>query len=110
MEIANSHLMAIAPTGSISYLSSCTPSLQPIVSPVEVRKEGKIGRVYVPAYQISFDNMQYYAMDAYEIGPKAIIDIAAAAQTHIDQAISLTLFFKDDATSRDLNKGVYLRV
>jgi ribonucleoside-diphosphate reductase alpha chain len=103
--IANSHLMAIAPTGSISYLSSCTPSLQPIVSPVEVRKEGKIGRVYVPAYQISFDNMQYYAMDAYEIGPKAIIDIAAAAQTHIDQAISLTLFFKDDATSRDLNKA-----
>ncbi|MFL1073755.1 ribonucleotide-diphosphate reductase subunit alpha, partial [Mycoplasmopsis synoviae] len=35
--LANSHVLAVAPTGSISYLSSCTPSLQPVVSPVEVR-------------------------------------------------------------------------
>ncbi|PPE05484.1 class 1b ribonucleoside-diphosphate reductase subunit alpha [Williamsoniiplasma lucivorax] len=106
--LANSHLMAIAPTGSISYLSSCTPSLQPIVSSVEVRKEGKIGRVYVPAYNINFDNMGYYALGAYELGPEPIIDIAAAAQQHIDQAISLTLFMNDNVTTRDLNKA-YIR-
>lgn len=103
--IANSHLMAIAPTGSISYLSSCTPSLQPVVAPVETRKEGKLGRVYVPAYQIDFDNMQYYAQAAYELGPDPIIDIVAAAQQHVDQAISLTLFMSDTATTRDLNKA-----
>ncbi|AOG61040.1 ribonucleotide-diphosphate reductase subunit alpha [Spiroplasma helicoides] len=103
--IANSHLMAVAPTGSISYLSSCTPSLQPVVSPVEVRKEGKLGRVYVPAYNISFENMSYYALGAYEVGPDPIIDIAAAAQQHVDQAISLTLFMKDTVTTRDLNKA-----
>nr|WP_250638289.1 hypothetical protein [Spiroplasma clarkii] len=103
--IANSHLMAVAPTGSISYLSSCTPSLQPVVSPVEVRKEGKLGRVYVPAYDISFDNMEYYALGAYELGPGPIIDIVAAAQQHVDQAISLTLFMTDSATTRDLNKA-----
>ncbi|AKX33760.1 ribonucleotide-diphosphate reductase subunit alpha [Spiroplasma litorale] len=106
--IANSHLLAVAPTGSISYLSSCTPSLQPVVAPVEVRKEGKLGRVYVPAYNINFDNMQYYAMDAYGVGPDWIIDIAAAAQQHVDQAISLTLFMTDKATTRDLNKA-YIR-
>ncbi|KAF5295663.1 hypothetical protein FQA39_LY12836 [Lamprigera yunnana] len=103
--LANSHLMAIAPTGSISYLSSCTPSLQPIVSPIEVRKEGKLGRVYVPAYNITFDNMEYYTFGAYEIGPDPIIDIVSAAQKHIDQAISLTLFMTDKATTRDLNKA-----
>lgn len=103
--LANSHLMAIAPTGSISYLSSCTPSLQPIVSSVEVRKEGKLGRVYVPAYKISSENQVYYERGAYEIGPVPIIDIVAAAQKHIDQAISLTLFMKDTATTRDLNKA-----
>ncbi|QHX36129.1 ribonucleoside-diphosphate reductase alpha chain [Spiroplasma sp. TIUS-1] len=103
--LANSHLLAVAPTGSISYLTSCTPSLQPVVSTVEVRKEGKIGRVYVPAYNISFDNMEYYAMGAYELGPDPIIDIVAAAQQHVDQAISLTLFMKDTATTRDLNKA-----
>lgn len=106
--LANSHLMAVAPTGSISYLSSCTPSLQPVVAPVEVRKEGKLGRVYVPAYKIDFNNMEYYALGAYEIGPNSIIDIAAAAQQHVDQAISLTLFMTDTATTRDLNKA-YIR-
>lgn len=106
--LANSHLMAIAPTGSISYLSSCTPSLQPVVAPIEVRKEGKLGRVYVPAYKINLENMKYYEKGAYEMGPDPIIDIAAAAQQHIDQAISLTLFMTDKATTRDLNKA-YIR-
>ncbi|EFF41343.1 class 1b ribonucleoside-diphosphate reductase subunit alpha [Mycoplasmopsis alligatoris] len=103
--LANSHLMAIAPTGSISYLSGCTPSLQPVVSDVEVRKEGKLGRVYVPAYKISDENKEFYKLGAYEVGPMPIIDIVAAAQKHIDQAISLTLFVKDTVTTRDLNKA-----
>ncbi|WP_033161112.1 class 1b ribonucleoside-diphosphate reductase subunit alpha [[Mycoplasma] collis] len=103
--LANSHLMAIAPTGSISYLTSSTPSLQPVVAPVETRKEGKLGRVYVPAYNINFSNMEYYVKGAYELGPNPIIDIAAAAQKHVDQAISLTLFFNSTATTRDLNKA-----
>ncbi|MBU4692832.1 class 1b ribonucleoside-diphosphate reductase subunit alpha [Mycoplasma sp. CSL7491-lung] len=106
--LANSHLMAIAPTGSISYLSSCTPSLQPVVSPVEVRKEGKVGRVYVPAYQVSNENLKYYLDGAYELGPNPIIDLVAIAQQHVDQAISLTLFMTDQATTRDLNKA-YIR-
>ncbi len=103
--LANSHLLAVAPTGSISYLSSCTPSLQPVVAPVEVRKEGKLGRIYVPAYKLDENNLKYYQKGAYEVGSKAIIDIAAAAQKHVDQAIAMTLFMTDDATTRDLNKA-----
>ena len=103
--LANAHLMAVAPTGSISYLSSCTPSLQPVVSPVETRKEGKVGRVYVPAYRIDNDNYRYYEQGAYDVGFEAIIDIVAAAQKHVDQAISLTLFMTSQATTRDLNRA-----
>ncbi|QGZ97991.1 class 1b ribonucleoside-diphosphate reductase subunit alpha [Mycoplasma sp. NEAQ87857] len=103
--LANSHLLAVAPTGSISYLSSCTPSLQPVVSPVEVRKEGKIGRVYSLAYKLNEDNYEYYKKGAYELGPIPYIDIVAQAQKHVDQAISLTLFMNDTATTRDLNKA-----
>ncbi|WP_029609030.1 class 1b ribonucleoside-diphosphate reductase subunit alpha [Mycoplasma simbae] len=106
--LANSHLLAIAPTGSISYLSSCTPSLQPVVAPVEVRKEGKVGRVYVPAYGITNENLKYYEQGAYELGPNPIIDLASVVQQHVDQAISLTLFMTDQATTRDLNKA-YIR-
>ncbi|KRM06893.1 class 1b ribonucleoside-diphosphate reductase subunit alpha [Lactobacillus kitasatonis] len=103
--IANANLLAVAPTGSISYLSSCTPSLQPVVAPVETRKEADLGRIYVPAYKINKDNYEYYEKGAYEVGPNAIIDIAAAAQKYVDQSISLTLFVEDNATTRDLNKA-----
>lgn len=103
--IANANLLAVAPTGSISYLSSCTPSLQPVVAPVETRKEADLGRIYVPAYKINKDNYEYYEKGAYEVGPNAIIDITAAAQKYVDQSISLTLFVEDNATTRDLNKA-----
>ncbi|AUI76960.1 class 1b ribonucleoside-diphosphate reductase subunit alpha [Lactobacillus helveticus] len=103
--IANANLLAVAPTGSISYLSSCTPSLQPVVAPVETRKEAALGRIYVPAYKINKDNYEYYEKGAYEVGPNAIIDITAAAQKYVDQSISLTLFLEDNATTRDLNKA-----
>lgn len=103
--IANANLLAVAPNGSISYLSSCTPSLQPVVAPVETRKEADLGRIYVPAYKINKDNYEYYEKGAYEVGPNAIIDITAAAQKYVDQSISLTLFVEDNATTRDLNKA-----
>ena len=48
--------------------------------------------------------MAYYR-DAYEIGPNAIIDVYAAATEHVDQGLSLTLFFPDTATTRDINKA-----
>jgi len=102
--IYNRNLQAVPPTGSISYINHSTSSIHPIVSPIEVRKEGKIGRVYYPAAFMTNDNLEYYR-DAYEIGPEAIIDTYAAATQHVDQGLSLTLFFKDTATTRDINKA-----
>ena len=71
---------------------------------IEIRKEGKIGRVYYPAPYMTNDNLEYYE-DAYEIGYEKIIDTYAAATQHVDQGLSLTLFFKDTATTRDVNKA-----
>ena len=50
------------------------------------------------------DNLDYY-QDAYEIGPEKIIDTYAAATQHVDQGLSLTLFFQDTATTRDINRA-----
>ena len=50
------------------------------------------------------DNLEYY-QDAYEIGYEKVIDTYAAATQHVDQGLSLTLFFKDTATTRDINKA-----
>ena len=100
----NRNLQAVPPTGSISYINNSTSSIHPIVAKVEIRKEGKIGRVYYPAPYMTNDNLEYYK-DAYEIGYKAIIDTYAVATQHVDQGLSLTLFFPDTATTRDLNKA-----
>ena len=100
----NQNLQAVPPTGSISYINHSTSSIHPIVSPIEIRKEGKIGRVYYPAPYLSDDNMEFY-QDAYEIGYEKVIDTYAAATQHVDQGLSLTLFFKDTATTRDVNKA-----
>jgi ribonucleoside-diphosphate reductase alpha chain len=102
--IYNQNLQAVPPTGSISYINNSTSSIHPIASQIEIRKEGKMGRVYYPAPYLTNDNRQYF-QDAYEIGPEKIIDVYAAATQHVDQGLSLTLFFKDTATTRDVNKA-----
>ena len=100
----NRNLQAVPPTGSISYINNSTSSIHPIVAKVEIRKEGKIGRVYYPAPFMTNDNLEYYR-DAYEIGPEKIIDTYAVATQHVDQGLSLTLFFPDTATTRDVNRA-----
>ncbi len=102
--IYNMYLQAVPPTGSISYINNSTSSIHPIAAQVEIRKEGQIGRVYYPAAFMTDDNREYYR-DAYEIGPEAIIDTYAAAGQHVDQGLSLTLFFKDTASTRDINRA-----
>ena len=102
--IYNQNLQAVPPTGSISYINHSTSSIHPVASKIEIRKEGKIGRVYYPAPYLTNENLEYYE-DAYEIGYEKIIDTYAAATQHVDQGLSLTLFFKDTASTRDVNKA-----
>lgn len=100
----HAYLQAVPPTGSISYINNSTASIHPIVDKIEVRKEGKLGRVYYPAPFLSDSTIEYYKT-AYEIGYEAIIDVYAEATKHVDQGLSLTLFFTDKATTRDINKA-----
>ena len=102
--IYNQNLQAVPPTGSISYINHATSSIHPLVSKIEIRKEGKTGRVYYPAPFMTNENLALY-QDAYEIGPEKIIDTYAEATKHVDQGLSLTLFFPDTATTRDINKA-----
>jgi len=102
--IYNQNLQAVPPTGSISYINNSTASIHPIAAKIEIRKEGKLGRVYYPAPFMTNDNLDFY-QDAYEIGAEKVIDVYAAATQHVDQGLSLTLFFKDTATTRDINRA-----
>ncbi|GAA1475222.1 class 1b ribonucleoside-diphosphate reductase subunit alpha [Corynebacterium felinum] len=100
----NRYLQAVPPTGSISYINNSTSSIHPIASRIEIRKEGKIGRVYYPAPHMDNTNLEYF-QDAYEIGYEKVIDTYAVATKYVDQGLSLTLFFKDTVTTRDINRA-----
>ncbi len=84
--------------------NNLTSSIHPIVSKIEIRKEGKIGRVCYPARFMNNDNFEFYR-DAYEIATKAIIGTYAAATKRVDQGLSPILFFPAETSPRDINRG-----
>ncbi|CAI2573270.1 Ribonucleoside-diphosphate reductase subunit alpha 2 [Apilactobacillus kunkeei] len=85
--------MAVAPNGSISYINDSTASLHPIISRIEERYESKTGKIYYPAPYLSNETLKYYK-SAYDIDMRKVIDTYAAAQKHVDQSMSLTLFMR----------------
>lgn len=97
----NAYRLAVAPTGSISYINEATASIHPVTSRVEERTEGKRGKVYYPAPYLSDETIPYYEM-AYDIDQRKIIDVYAVAQKHVDQGLSMTLF-----TRSEFKEGMY---
>lgn len=93
--------LAIAPTGSISYVNETSASLHPITRLIEERQEKKTGKTYYPAPFLSNDTLPFY-QSAYDIDMRKVIDVYAAAQKHIDQGMSLTLFMRSE-----LPEGLY---
>jgi ribonucleoside-diphosphate reductase alpha chain len=91
----NAYRLAVAPTGSISYVNESTASIHPITQRIEERTEGKRGKVYYPAPYLSDETLPYYKM-AYDIDQRRIIDIYATANKHIDQGASMTLFLRSE--------------
>ena len=89
----NAYRLAVAPNGSTSYIGDSTSSLHPIINRIEERQEKMIGKIYYPAPYLSNDTMPYYR-SAYDIDMRKVIDTYAAAQQHVDQSMSLTLFMR----------------
>ena len=87
--------LCVAPNGSISYVNETTASMHPIVQLIEKRKEGKTGSTFYPAPQLSDKTIPYYK-SAYDTSMLDVIDVYAAAQKHIDQGMSLTLFMRSE--------------
>lgn len=107
--------LAVAPNGSISYINDTSASIHPITRLIEERQEKKIGKIYYPAPHLANDTMPYYT-SAYDMDMRKVIDVYAAAQQHVDQGMSLTLFMRSEIpagiyewketpkqTTRDLN-------
>lgn len=89
----NAYRMAVAPNGSTAYINDSTASITPIVNRIEERQEKMIGKIYYPAPYLSNDTLPYY-QSAYDIDMRRVIDTYAAAQQHVDQSMSLTIFMR----------------
>jgi len=101
----HSYRLAIAPTGSISYIRSCTASIAPCTERVEVRDYADSRTIY-PMPHLTNENSHLY-VEAYDIDPYDLIDLYAASQKHVDQGISMTLYVTDNWTTEQLAK-VYI--
>ncbi|GLB47167.1 ribonucleoside-diphosphate reductase [Philodulcilactobacillus myokoensis] len=89
----NQNRMAVAPNGSISYINDTTASIHPIIDRIEERYESKTGKIYYPAPYLSNDTLPYYT-SAYNTDMRKVINTYAAAQQHVDQSMSLTMFMR----------------
>lgn len=98
----HSYRLAVAPTGSISYIRSCTASIAPCTERVEIRDYADSRTIY-PMPHLSNDNAHLY-VEAYDVNPYDMIDLYAAAQKHVDQGISMTLYVTDQWTTEQLAK------
>lgn len=98
----HSYRLAVAPTGSISYVQSATASVMPIMERIEERTYGN-SKTYYPMPGLNERNW-FFFKEAYDMDMFKVVDMIATIQQHVDQGISFTLFLKDTMTTRDLNR------
>ena len=96
----HAYRLAIAPTGSISYIQNATASIMPITQLIERRTYGN-SETYYPMPFLSPETRWFYKT-AYQMDQYRLIDLVATAQQHVDQGISCTLFVNSDISTREL--------
>lgn len=97
----NAYRLAIAPTGSISYIQNSTQSLMPAVSPIEERTYANAS-TYYPMPFLSPKTNWFYAKSAYNMNQFKVMDLIMTVQQHVDQGISCTLHVNSDISTREL--------
>lgn len=114
--IANSQLLTIAPTGSISTMLGISGGIEPIYDYSYTRKteslhgEDTYYKIYTPIvaqYMEMFgidneDDLPDFFTNAMKINPLHKIDVQSAWQDHIDASISCTVNLPKSATVEDV--------
>jgi len=118
--IRNSHLLAVAPTGSVSLLANNTSSgLEPVLAFKAVRHVRGADGQMIP-FEVEDAACQHYRslmgqtaalpahfVQAVDVSPEDQLQVMATAQTCVDNAISKTVRLPRNATVQE--HGVVLR-
>jgi ribonucleoside-diphosphate reductase alpha chain len=113
--IRNSHLLAVAPTGSISLLANNVSSgIEPIFAFDALRKvQGADGQTV--AFEVTNAALRHYRqlhgkhapvpahfVQAQDVGVEAQLRMAAAVQSCVDSAVSQTVLLPQSANAREI--------
>jgi len=112
--IRNSHLLAIAPTGSVSLLAgNVAPGIEPIPARVQQRRVRMPGGGWREFQVEDFAWARYGQsggrgpaafVEAAEVSPEAQVDMQAALQAEVDGAISKTVLLPDGYRVEELDR------
>lgn len=113
-KMRNATVITIAPTGTISRLAGCSSSIEPVFAFEFTSKimDGEIKDIH-PLYQEwknknSNRTLPDYFITAHDIAPQWHIKMQAAFQKYVDNAVSKTINFPHQATTKDVEKAYLL--
>jgi ribonucleoside-diphosphate reductase alpha chain len=136
-KVRNAAITCIAPTGTISIIADCSSGIEPVFSPVFVRRilGGKKLLQVNPVFKQIAAKAGFYSKElekqiakagsiqkfsqiptrirkifkcAYDIKPEWHIEMQAAFQRHCDAAVSKTINFRGNATPAAVDKAYKL--
>lgn len=136
-KVRNASITCIAPTGTISIIADCSSGIEPIYSPVFIRRilDGSKTLQINPFFKQIAEKHGFYSKRlenqiaktgsiqkisqipvnirrifrcAYDIKPQWHIRMQAAFQQHCDAAVSKTINFSEKATVADVDKAYKL--
>lgn len=101
--IRNVTLMAMAPTGTISLIPECTPSIEPLMYKAYRRTDRVSERVYLhPLAEKNIDAEWY--VDSTNLSPSDHLETQATIQKYCDGAVSKTILVPKDFSPEELSE------
>lgn len=111
--IRNSHLLAVAPAGSISLLANnVSPGMEPIPA-LRQRRQVRVAGGDPLVFEVEDHAWSQFRdrggdadgafVEARDVSPEAQVELQAALQRHVDGAVSKTVTLPPDCTSERLS-------
>ena len=103
----NATLTTIAPTGSISFIAGTSGGIEPFFS-FKYSHTDADGNVSYFEYDFTEDADDEILVTAMDIEPEWHVRVQAAFQEHVDNAVSKTINFPNQATKEDIRSAYLL--
>ncbi len=103
----NATLTTIAPTGSISFIAGTSGGIEPFFS-FKYSHTDADGNISYFEYDFTEDAADEVLVTAMDIEPEWHVRVQAAFQEHVDNAVSKTINFSNQATKEDIRSAYLL--